>query len=963
MALNATHHQQYLCTYAALVSEYHQWLLPLQHELSDGQMSGVPLAEEPGLASPPSQTGVAHPPLSPSASSTAPVVLHRPPSTVLALKQTISSLQAALQALLDQLQKKASSTTMQRVLQAFRKDDPVAEQWAAVSKVADKLRELMQAQTLMYASQLRKKQDLMMREQQGGKQRQEMLLKESQQNAQQLAFITALMLQQVGQQHCDINSAAVSVAVSPRGTVSVEMVDVSTAAEGVPHTPLEATAEQDPFLMALVHQLREELAQAQTNEGVLQQQLEKAQAGEAMLTVTVQGLRTELDRAVGEQQRLRESLQLAALKSQQTDTCGGSVDKTTTAFIQALPLVHILPLADPKAAAAAAPQKDARRKASKPVASSTSASSAASGSAGADHTSFTRRTCPVCSVSYQHDAELYPQAIPRLLQCAHTMCTTCTTATLQKALTAGHPFVSCLVCQEPSVIARGTTPPVAVALTELIQKMGAVSHSGATLCGECGEQPATVQCEQCLDRECGPLCRACFDVLHPERVKAKRGHAAMPYDASVALRCKLHKKDITHFCKVEHCWSPLCATCIQLGAHSGAGHKVVALEPFVKEYVADIQKGGAAKAARHSVDTLCTVNKGWLQQAHAAQQDARESHMQLAQHFVQLIHVLQDKAKVRRRCACCSESEVQPPWMHCSFWFLLFCVPVVRQTYIGRGIDRRAAVSLLICRMDTLLEALEAALKGSAVTLLRVTPTIMRQLNALCEEVALQEQDLKQLALAVYSPAVRGMPARQRALVTQLEDLSNAPAADVMGKLVGTLGPHGSGECERPLGVAVSGGLLYVADRGNSRVQVFNTETREFVCAIGQYGKGSGEFKSPHGVAVSGGLLYVADCDNSRVQVFNTETREFVCAIGQSGNGSGEFKSPHGVAVSGGLLYVADCGNNRVQVFNTETREFVCAIGQSCDGGSSALKGPRGLAVSGGLLYVTNEHGMVVFRA
>jgi DNA-binding beta-propeller fold protein YncE len=184
--------------------------------------------------------------------------------------------------------------------------------------------------------------------------------------------------------------------------------------------------------------------------------------------------------------------------------------------------------------------------------------------------------------------------------------------------------------------------------------------------------------------------------------------------------------------------------------------------------------------------------------------------------------------------------------------------------------------------MGTLLEALEAALKGSAVTLLRVTPTIMRQLNALCEEVALQEQDLKQLALAVYSPAVRGMPARQRALVTQLENLLNAPAADVMGKLVGTLGPHGSGsgECERPLGVAVSGGLLYVADCDNSRVQVFNTETREFVCVIGQSGKGSGELRDPRGVAVSGGLLYVTDYGdyddygdrgNSRVQVFNTE--------------------------------------------------------------------------------------------
>ena len=58
-----------------------------------------------------------------------------------------------------------------------------------------------------------------------------------------------------------------------------------------------------------------------------------------------------------------------------------------------------------------------------------------------------------------------------------------------------------------------------------------------------------------------------------------------------------------------------------------------------------------------------------------------------------------------------------------------------------------------------------------------------------------------------------------------------------------------------------------MTDRGDHRVQVLNAATYEHVRTVGREGNGNGEFNDPFGVSVSGGLLYVADLGNHRVQV------------------------------------------------------------------------------------------------
>jgi len=77
----------------------------------------------------------------------------------------------------------------------------------------------------------------------------------------------------------------------------------------------------------------------------------------------------------------------------------------------------------------------------------------------------------------------------------------------------------------------------------------------------------------------------------------------------------------------------------------------------------------------------------------------------------------------------------------------------------------------------------------------------------------------------------------------------------------------------RPTDVAITpAGDVFVADGyGNNRVVHFDREGR-FVKAWGKMGTGPGEFSLPHSIVVdSRGRLYVADRNNARIQVFDPQ--------------------------------------------------------------------------------------------
>ena len=103
-------------------------------------------------------------------------------------------------------------------------------------------------------------------------------------------------------------------------------------------------------------------------------------------------------------------------------------------------------------------------------------------------------------------------------------------------------------------------------------------------------------------------------------------------------------------------------------------------------------------------------------------------------------------------------------------------------------------------------------------------------------------------------------------------------------------------------------GLVYIANVGNSRVEVFK-EDGSFVRQIGV-----GQLESPYNVTIYGDRLYIPDFTNHRVLTFNT-SGELTQTIEGQGGGPGQFRGPTAVAVYNNELFVTDC-SDRVQVFS-----------------------------------------------
>ena len=181
---------------------------------------------------------------------------------------------------------------------------------------------------------------------------------------------------------------------------------------------------------------------------------------------------------------------------------------------------------------------------------------------------------------------------------------------------------------------------------------------------------------------------------------------------------------------------------------------------------------------------------------------------------------------------------------------------------------------------------------------------------------------------------------------------------DARGRVVMVLGRRGSeGETQdlfnRPTDVAVnSRGEIFVTDGYvNSRVVKFSREGA-FLFAWGSKGSGPGQFDTPHAVGIDAqDHVYVADRENGRIQIFDAEGRflsqwtgfvrpqglfidsdqsvyvgdvrrivklnvegQVLGIFGERGRGRGQFIGLHGLAIGpGGELYTAELINWRVQ--------------------------------------------------
>ncbi|MFA0964662.1 Calx-beta domain-containing protein [Roseivirga sp. BDSF3-8] len=139
-----------------------------------------------------------------------------------------------------------------------------------------------------------------------------------------------------------------------------------------------------------------------------------------------------------------------------------------------------------------------------------------------------------------------------------------------------------------------------------------------------------------------------------------------------------------------------------------------------------------------------------------------------------------------------------------------------------------------------------------------------------------------------------------------------------------TVGTQGTGNVQFNFleGIA-SGptGKIFVADRGNDRVQILNADY-SYSGEFGSAGSGNGQFNNVVDLDIdNAGNIYALDRSDHRLQVFNSSfTYQFqIGTTGTFGSGNSQFRFPESVAVDNdnNLIYIADRGNDRVQVFNT----------------------------------------------
>ena len=145
-------------------------------------------------------------------------------------------------------------------------------------------------------------------------------------------------------------------------------------------------------------------------------------------------------------------------------------------------------------------------------------------------------------------------------------------------------------------------------------------------------------------------------------------------------------------------------------------------------------------------------------------------------------------------------------------------------------------------------------------------------------------------------------------------------------KLLTVIGQgSGNNRLVNPDSVAVTDSIVAVSEWCGHQVKKYSLQG-ELLSVIGCHGNKNGQFDHPTGLAFNKNkLLYVVDRDNYRVQVFQQDDK-FSFSFGSRGSNPGQFWHPVGIAIDhNNNVIVTDYGANHIVIF-TQSGEFIQTI-------------------------------------
>jgi thiol-disulfide isomerase/thioredoxin/sugar lactone lactonase YvrE len=226
-----------------------------------------------------------------------------------------------------------------------------------------------------------------------------------------------------------------------------------------------------------------------------------------------------------------------------------------------------------------------------------------------------------------------------------------------------------------------------------------------------------------------------------------------------------------------------------------------------------------------------------------------------------------------------------------------------------------------------------------------------------------------------------------RVLVTDLDGVVH----DVIGGRLGAGhdaevgdedGPFEAARFYRPQGMALDGGILYIADTENHKVRAASLEGRRVTTLAGTglqagYGTAGGAarmtpFNSPWDLHLHGSLLFVAMAGSHQIWMVDL-VRQLAFPYAGSGREAridgalddAAFAQPSGLATSDATMYVADSEANIIRAIDLPPKNHVRTVAggdlfefgdRDGRGDAARFQHPLGIAAARGVLFVADTY-------